>query len=124
VTALVGPLQRVAYRHGWDEIVTRFEDLPQDTRDWRYIACVDHHPACWCREAERSEMLAEYRSEMRDARRIESAARAILLMHARRPGNLWRGDSCTACHEPYPCPTRVLLKGALWPYPDREDYPL
>lgn len=125
-TALVGPLRRVVFAPGYgDAVVERWYDLPKDGRDPREASCFDHHPACDCREANTAEVFAEYRAELRDASRVQAAARAALLMHSRSSSSRgWYPDRCITCHEPFPCPTRVVLRAALWPHSTREDYPL
>ncbi len=125
-TALVGPLRCVVFMPGTDAPICRWYDLPKDTRDPREASCFDHHPACDCREANTAEAFAEYRGELRDAQRINAAARAALLLHSRsRNRNRgWYAHHCVTCSEPFPCSTRVILREALWPYPSREDYPL
>ncbi len=41
---------------------------PRNTLDPRYATCVDHHPACDCREAEFAEEIREWRLQFQEAR--------------------------------------------------------
>lgn len=43
---------------------------PTDTRDPRYLTCVDHHLACDCREAERGEEIHEWRANFKQAQAV------------------------------------------------------
>jgi hypothetical protein len=43
---------------------------PADTRDPRYLTCVDHHLACDCREAELAEDIHEWRASFRQAQAV------------------------------------------------------
>lgn len=73
-TALVGPLQRVAYNG-----VTEYRDLPRNTMDIRYDACGNHHLACDCREARQAEDTGEYRARLAE---IEAAIIAATAGHS------------------------------------------
>ena len=66
---LVGPI--VWFRR---QMVAVTSSPPQNTCDPRYAACTDHHLACDCREAERSEDLHEYRVALRDIGEVLKAA--------------------------------------------------
>lgn len=63
-TDLVGPV--VAFHDGTQVAYKP----PRDTMDPRYEACADHHTACDCREAERSEDRNEHKVAMDEAREI------------------------------------------------------
>lgn len=43
---------------------------PTDTRDPRYLTCVDHHVACDCREAELGEEIHEWRANFTQAQAV------------------------------------------------------
>lgn len=62
MSALVGPLARVWFSEPWPH-GARYYDLPKSTLDMRYSACIDHHPACDCREATIAESFAEHKAE-------------------------------------------------------------
>jgi hypothetical protein len=68
---LVGPLRRV---HFSGRAAHAF-DLPADTLDPRYAACVEHRTACDCREA----MFAEDRAELSGELRGIKTALAVVL---------------------------------------------
>lgn len=100
---LVGPLQRVPFggwfRGGW---VIRWYDLPRDTTDIRFRACMDHRVACDCREAALAEELHERAMCMEQtAREVEDARDRVLAGH---PTVVWdeRGNldttNCCQCH--------------------------
>ena len=73
-TALVGPLPTITFHDGTRQVYA----VPRDTCDARYAACTDHHPACDCREAERSENVVELRGTIRG---IETAVAEVLAGH-------------------------------------------
>lgn len=101
MSAVVGPLRQIRFRDG----STQVYDPPRDTRDLRWIGCIDHHPACDCREAEMTENLTELRAEARLAEMAEQAITAVLRIHSHCPGSRY----CQGCPNVHPCPTRVLL---------------
>jgi len=72
--ALVGPLPTITFYGAGDVRVTQAYDVPRDTRDLRAQLCVEHHPACDCREALLNENLTEHISEWRhlNARRTDT----------------------------------------------------
>ena len=72
---IVGPL--VYFRGGQQMPVS--QPPPLDAGDPRYPLCVDHHLACDCREAERSETINEQRS---DLNAVRNAIEAVLDGHA------------------------------------------
>lgn len=94
--ALVGPVPTIGFYDG-----TRVAyDVPKDTRDPRFTACRDHHPACDCREADLAEGISELRGELKD---IIDAAKRVLEGH---PTWVWEdgpngereaGCMCTGC---------------------------
>ncbi len=57
---LVGPLRRVSFSGH----VRLGVDLPRDTMDLRYRACLEHRTACDCREAMLAEDRAEFAGEL------------------------------------------------------------
>lgn len=65
---------------------------PRDTLDIRYAACHDHRTACDCREAELSEQLREYASELKKANEVFAE---VLAGH-----NTWAYDPVTGDHDP------------------------
>ena len=65
-----GPRPRVRVAHAYE--------VPRDTRDPRYAACVNHRTACDCREAELSELINELRGELR---LVERAVNTVLAGH-------------------------------------------
>lgn len=69
---LVGPLRRIPFSGERG----RAFDLPADTRDLRYTACANHHPACDCREAMIREEQVDLRHELTVIRRAASEALA------------------------------------------------
>lgn len=69
--SLVGPL--IWFRR---QPVAVTSSPPTNTNDPRYIACTEHHLACDCREAERSEDLHEYKSALHDIGETIRAASA------------------------------------------------
>ena len=81
MSAVVGPLRQIRFRDG----STQVYDPPRDTRDLRWIGCIDHHPACDCREAEMTENLTELRAEARLAEMAEQAITAVLRIHCTAP---------------------------------------
>lgn len=62
-------------------------DVPDNTLDPRYPACVEHRVACDCREAEQREDLAEFNAELKA---IKAAMAGILAGHP-------EGCMCTGC---------------------------
>jgi hypothetical protein len=74
MTDIVGPLQPVRYADGR----TDWHDLPRNTLDIRYAACISHHLACDCREALTAEDVAEYRAMFRE---LEQAILAAIKGH-------------------------------------------
>lgn len=60
---------------------------PRNSLDNRYAACRDHHTACDCREAELSEQIHEYASELKLAREVFAE---VLAGH-----NTWGHDPVT-----------------------------
>ena len=59
---LVGPLPTIGFQHGRHTVRMVYE-VPRNTMDVRYAMCLNHHPACDCREASLAEQLSEYRAE-------------------------------------------------------------
>lgn len=100
-------------------------DVPRDTLDKRYAACASHHPACDCREAERSEDLAELRARLDE---IEEAALEVLAGHH---AYAWRRNPVSDEEEAVHCMCtgcQIARRGhllAAWtvsdPRPDPED---
>jgi hypothetical protein len=88
---LAGPLHRVRFADG-SELAA---DIPRDTLDPRWRACLAHHLACDCREAEFSEYRMEVRGEIEH---IRKAFNDVLGGHLTYPHEL--GDvtcECTGC---------------------------
>lgn len=87
---LVGPLQPVGYAWPWPwkgpRVVHHVPPLPRDTRDPRWMACLDHRTACDCREAEHAEQLNEYAARFDSLTR---AAQAELAGHLLRDYSWW-----------------------------------
>lgn len=80
-TALVGPLPTITFGGGPGDFFHRARqayDVPRDTRDPRYPVCVEHHPACDCREAELAEEIGELRMVIKQ---LEDAVRTVLAGH-------------------------------------------
>lgn len=71
--AVIGPLREgVIYFSGglsWTNRIAYPYTPPSNTLDPRYAACIDHHPACDCREAEHAEVVAEIRAELNAVRK-------------------------------------------------------
>jgi hypothetical protein len=89
---LVGPLRRIWF-NGSDG--PRYYDLPRDTRDLRYDACADHHPACPCREANIAEAFAEH---MAENRQMHEAIIAAIKGHNTYPADSYgRRDEFAQC---------------------------
>lgn len=82
-----GPRPRVRVAHAYE--------VPRDTRDPRYAACVNHRTACDCREAELSELINELRGELR---LVERAVNTVLAGHVT---GSWLGAAgvclCSGC---------------------------
>jgi hypothetical protein len=83
-----------------DQQTVRFHDgttvpysVPANSLDPRYKACTAHRVACDCREAERSEGIAEYRAQLRQ---VATAARKALAGHDAF-GDEGRPCMCTGC---------------------------
>ncbi len=72
--ALVGPLPTITFYGAGDVRVTQAYDVPRDTRDLRAQLCVEHHPACDCREALLNENLTEHISERRHLNAVAQSA--------------------------------------------------
>lgn len=85
-TDLVGPMPTITFR---DKSQQAYKP-PSDTMDPRYAVCTDHHPACDCREAERSEDRNEHKAAMDDAKKIIAR-----LVDAPCPPS--RRQDCTTC---------------------------
>lgn len=95
-TELVGPLSTIRFQDGSRQAYSP----PKNTLDPRYRACINHHPACDCREAQAAEDRAEHVTYVRE---IETVARDILTGH---PTYAWEdgpdgereaGCACTGC---------------------------
>lgn len=102
--------------------VVRFNDKPgpeiryrppRDTLDPRYSACVRHHVACDCREAELAERIAELHSLLDEDRQHQDALAAIAQLH-RRASYFGGPPICEECHHGWPCPTWRLAADVSW----------
>jgi hypothetical protein len=122
--ALVGPLRRITYYPGWGR-VTLYTATPDNDRDPAAWNCLDHHPACACREGHFGTLLREHRDDMRAYAYAEKAAREVFrwLLDKHRPchpygraGGLTDGclpggglhvgtPRCLECGEHWPCET-------------------
>ncbi|MGL5911569.1 MAG: hypothetical protein ACRCZP_16335 [Phycicoccus sp.] len=69
----------ITFRRGMASSAQQVYTVPSDTRDPRWAACADHHPACDCREAEHAEDIHDYRARLRG---IDQAALKVLRGHA------------------------------------------
>ena len=76
-TEVVGPI-KVIHFGTWGSGGSVNYTPPRDTLDPRYKACVDHHVACDCREAEWSEQHHEWAYTFKE---IRDAVDAILAGH-------------------------------------------
>lgn len=75
---------------------------PQDTRDPRYAACVAHHVACDCREADWAERQHEQRLERQHLRAVVErvlAGHDTYDLNATNPytGEVAKPCQCTGC---------------------------
>lgn len=71
---LVGPVPTIRFYDGTRQAY----EQPRNTSDPRHAACIDHRPACDCREAEFAEDRAENRAVLRA---VEAAAEEVLAGH-------------------------------------------
>ena len=79
---LVGPLPTIRFYGAGDEWVSMPYDVPIDTRDLRARVCIEHHPACDCREALLNENLNEHIAEWRLLRDVaQNALRGHRVRH-------------------------------------------
>ncbi|WP_239405436.1 hypothetical protein [Frankia sp. Cj3] len=74
----------VHFKYGTPDSTAINYRLPRGTMDPRWAACVSHHVACDCREAEFAETVAELKAEVNSLRRVVEALWAGAPVDVRR----------------------------------------
>ena len=112
MSAVVGPLRQIRFRDG----STQVYDPPRDTRDLRWIGCIDHHQrATAARPDDREPHRTARRARL--AEMAEQAITAVLRIHSHCPGSRY----CQGCHNVHPAP-RASCSSPTHPRSDSEKH--